>query len=514
MSQFKQRKTEPANAREPEPRKFYLQHAVLIVLAIVFMTVVVFVSTGASAEQEGTGALLIVLDETEPTIALSNRTVSAVTEAPVAIEGETPEEMADFALQADPTQLAVCAPDDAVYSVQVQSLSGFTDTVTLSLSGEPLITTVEFLPNGVAAPYTSTMTISDTGSANVGSYDMEISGMSVSVTHTITVSLDLNSAPGTAVLSSPSNDAVDISTSPLFVWQAASQGISYTIEVDDDPGFTSIDYSATVTGTTQHMTESHLDQWTKYYWRVRPANFCGTGSNSAVFSFTTRDIPPVLLVDDDDNDPPVQAIYTATLDVLLGAGGYDIWYTFNSDVEPDADFLSAYDAVIWFTGAEYHSPAGPGDAGEAALATWLDNSGCLFLSSTDYHWAKGRPDLTPFMEDYLGVEDVTDDTGQWTATGQNAVFAGLGPYTLVYAWVDYSDEINPDGTAEVAFSGTNPKGANRNAAVNKQGATYVTAFLGFPWEAIDTAGGREEVLATFLNWCAEYDIFLPLLMNS
>jgi hypothetical protein len=497
MSQFRQRKTGSANAREPELKKSQLKQAVFIVLAIALMTAVVFVSTGVSAEQKGAEVVLIVPDETKSTIALPHRTVSAATGAPVAIERQTLEKMADFALQADPAQLAVCTPDDAVYSVQVQSLSGFTDTVTLSLSGEPISTTVEFSPNDTEAPYTSTMTISDTGSANVGSYDMEISGVSVTATHTTTVALDLNSVPGTVVLSSPSNGADDVPIIPLFVWSAASQGISYTIEVGDDPVFNNIVYSATVTDTT-HMAESYLEEQTTYYWHVTPANDCGSGNASAVFSFTTRDVPPVLLVDDDDNLPDVQVTYTAALDALLGSSGYDIWDTENSDDEPDAATLSYYDSVIWFTGADYDPPAGPGNAGEAALATWLDSRGCLFLSSTDYHYAKGQ---TPFMEDYLGVEDVIDDQGQETAVGQNAVFAGLGPYALVYPFTDYSDEIYPDSTAEVAFTGMNGNGDGRNSAITKQGSTYVAAYLGFPWEAIEAAADREDVLTTFFDWC-------------
>lgn len=105
------------------------------------------------------------------------------------------------------------------------------------------------------------------------------------------------------------------------------------------------------------------------------------------------------------------------------------------------------------------------------------------------------------MENYLGVDLVDDDTGMATAEGQNAVFAGLGPYNLTYPGPDYSDEISPDGTAEVAFTGTNPAGDNREAAVYKEGSTYVTAFLGFPWEYIPSAGDREEVLTTFFDWC-------------
>jgi len=410
-----------------------------------------------------------------------------------------PLPLADFLLQVDPAEQMICVPDEAVYTVQVQSTNGFTETIALSLSGEPISTTVDFSQNNAAAPFTSTLTISNTGSAAAGSYSLEITGISPSANYTTTVGLDLfDTTPAAVTLTSPGDGTTDVVTNPLFEWQAADQANSYLLEVDDDSGFGSIDYSATVTGATEHRAEAYLDPLTEYYWRVQAINPCGSGSSSAVFSFTTQDLAPVLLVDDDDNAPDVQGTYTAALDALLGAGGYDIWDTNNSDIEPDADLLSYYDSVIWFTGEEYQAPTGPGDDGEAALASWLDNSGCLFISSTDYHYAKG---LTPFMENYLGVDLVDDDTGMATAEGQNAVFAGLGPYNLTYPGPDYSDEISPDGTAEVAFTGTNPAGDNREAAVYKEGSTYVTAFLGFPWEYIPSAGDREEVLTTFFDWC-------------
>jgi hypothetical protein len=404
----------------------------------------------------------------------------------------------DFDLQADPTELAVCTPTDAVYSVQVLSQFDFSEIVTLSLSGEPASTTVSFFPNAMAAPYTSTLTVGNTGAATAGQYSMDITGVSPTATHTTTVGLGLfDGNPGTVTLTTPTDGDSDISLKPLFSWTAANQGYTYIIEVDDDPGFGSLDYAATVIGTTQRKPRTALEPLTTYYWRVRPENPCGSGANSAVFSFTTGEYLKLLLVDDDDNNPPeVPGIYTAALDALRGPGSYDIWDTDNSDNEPDAATLSAYDVVIWFTGDEFGGFAGPGDAGEADLSTWLDIGGCFFISAQDYYYDRG-PIPTPFMSNYLGVSSATSDISQTTVTGQGSIFGGLGPYVLNYPFSNWSDVINPDGTAEVAFLGD-----IGNAAVNKQGTTYATAFLGFPWEAIPTAGDREEVFTTFFDWCS------------
>jgi len=79
--------------------------------------------------------------------------------------------------------------------------------------------------------------------------------------------------------------------------------------------------------------------------------------------------------------------------------------TNNSDTEPGTADLASYDIVIWFTGVEYGSYAGPGAAGESALGSWLNGGGCFLISSQDYHYNRG---LTSFATTYLGVSAVTD----------------------------------------------------------------------------------------------------------
>jgi hypothetical protein len=222
-------------------------------------------------------------------------------------------------------------------------------------------------------------------------------------------------------------------------------------------------------------------------------NTCGSGSTSSVFSFTTEPIPPILLVDDDDNSPNVRATYTAALDAL--GLSYDIWDTANSDNEPNFGYLSAYQAIIWFTGDEFGGFAGPGGVAEANLGTWLDNGNCLFISSQDYLYDRG---LTAFMSSYLGVGTFTSDNGTYTSvTGMGSVFGGLGPYSLSYPFTNFADTLSPGGSAELAFDGNN----GIDAAINKDNGTYRTSFFGYPFEAISSAAGREEVMQTVVDWC-------------
>lgn len=204
--------------------------------------------------------------------------------------------------------------------------------------------------------------------------------------------------------------------------------------------------------------------------------------------FQLLPLPPVLLVDDDDNAPDVRSAYTAALDSL--GYEYDVWDTGNSDNEPDAATLNQYSAVVWFTGDEFGGAAGPGSSGEAALAAFLDNGRCLMISGQDYVWDRG---VTPFMQSYLGVASATSDVSQTTVTG-SGVYDGLGPYTLAYPFTNYSDRLTPDGTAAVGFSG------NAGTAALTKSAAYHTTFWGFPFEALPAAA-RPVTLAATLAWC-------------
>ena len=397
----------------------------------------------------------------------------------------------DFTLSASPTTQEVCLPQGTRYTITVGQIMGYNQPVTLSVSGQPAGTRTRFRTNPVIPPGTTPLLVRTRSTTPPGNYVLTITGTSPDATHSTTVNLNLySSAPSAVTLVSPADGAVGVDLAPAFEWSATAQAASYLLEVATDASFTNIVYSATVNATS-HTSTSSLNPETLYYWRVRAENACGPGAYSATFSFTTRPVPPILLVDDDDNAPDVRAYYTDALNSL--GFSYDIWDTANSDAEPDAATLSAYSAVIWFTGDEFGGFAGPGASGEAALGSYLDGGGCLLISSQDYVYDRG---LTAFMSTYLGVASATSDVSQTRVRGQGSVFGGLGPYTLSYPFTNYSDVLSPDGTAELAFAGN-----QGNAAVDKAGSAYKTAFLGFPLEAIANVSDRATTVSRFTTWC-------------
>jgi len=294
------------------------------------------------------------------------------------------------------------------------------------------------------------------------------------------------------MLTVPPDGAIAVSRRPQFEWTAAAQATEYKIEIATDLGFTNIVEMAVRITETTYQSQTLLDISSTYYWRVLGKNQCGMGTYSEPFSFITRATLPLLLVDDDDNGPDVRSTYTDTLDAL--GQEYEVWDTNNSDNEPDATTLADYSTVIWFTGDEFGGAAGPGSAGEAALSSFLDGGGCLFISGQDYYYDRG---LTSLMTDYLGVASASSDVDQTTVTGAGAVFGGMGPYTLQYPFSNYSDIVSPNASAELAFSGN-----AGNAAVAKETDIYHTTYWGFPFEAVPTTGDREALMSMFLDWCA------------
>ncbi len=404
-------------------------------------------------------------------------------------------------LGATPTFQDICIGDTAAYSVTVGG--AFIPPVTMSAGGQPVGSNVTFDPNPVpAVPGETEMTVSNTGAAAAGAYTITITGTGGITSAFTTVTLNVfDTTPSTVTLTTPPDGATGVDILPTFAWTAATQGATYTIEVDDDPNFGSVDYIATVR-ETGHTATSPLNPDTTYHWRVRAENPCSSGNNSDVFSFTTRHVPSILLVDDDDNSPDVRDRYTTALDAL--GLEYDIWDTGNSDDEPNTARLAPYKYVIWFTGGEYGGFAGPGAEGEGALGAWLDAGNCLLLSSQDYLWDRGGGGAdtpTQFMIDYLGMASGDSDSGDYSSvTGQGSVFGGLGPYNLSYPFSDYADIIIPNSTAEVAFRGNN----NNSAAIAKDSGVYRTTFWGFPFEAISTPAGRKEALEMFLTWCGAF----------
>ncbi|MCB8921337.1 MAG: carboxypeptidase regulatory-like domain-containing protein [Ardenticatenaceae bacterium] len=243
----------------------------------------------------------------------------------------------DFSISADPTALAVCAPDSAVYDLTLNYLSGFDGTVDLSAYNVPSGGVATIVPSTLVTPTTDSLLTITTGAVAYGTYDVDIVGVSVPTpTHTTTVGLDVYTAvPAVTTLVAPANNAVDVSLVPTFEWSGVAQAQSYYLEVATDMAFTNVVYSATVNGTSHDMTGTNLDPEETYYWRVTASNICGDGTTSAVYSFTTVllfcDYPGAAI---DDNSTTSVSLTSSRNDAIADLNVYvNITHTYIGDLD-------------------------------------------------------------------------------------------------------------------------------------------------------------------------------------
>ena len=199
----------------------------------------------------------------------------------------------DFTLGATPGSVEICAGDTAGYTVNVGAISGFSNPVTLTATGNPAGTTAGFSPNPVTPPGSSLLTIGNTGGVAGGSYGITVSGAaSGSSGHSTGVTLSVVVPAPAPTLTSPTNGAVNQPLRPLFQWTTAAGATGYGLEVDDDPAFSSPAIAVSGISGTSYTPTTDLDDATTYYWRVRSENLCGPGGLSTVFSFTTVSLLP------------------------------------------------------------------------------------------------------------------------------------------------------------------------------------------------------------------------------
>ena len=193
----------------------------------------------------------------------------------------------DVVLQMPGLDFEVCQPNDAVIGFTYETNGGFSETSTFSVSGLPPGLTAVFAPVSASADNTPvTLTISNTAGVATGQYDLVLEASSVSNAESVPFTLSIGDTSfGDVVLIDPIDNATSVSLQQEFSWQDDPLYTSYDIQVATDPGFTAIIETANV--LINSYAPQNLLPDTTYYWRVRPNNFCGSGTFGSAFSFTT-----------------------------------------------------------------------------------------------------------------------------------------------------------------------------------------------------------------------------------
>jgi subtilisin-like proprotein convertase family protein len=192
----------------------------------------------------------------------------------------------EFTFVVTPGSAQTCGASGATFTASLTGVNGYNQNVTLEAPSLPSGATAAFDPPALVPSGTSTVTIGTAGLAD-GGYTLTLRGTDGTRTHADTVTLTHSVAlPTAAALATPADGTVGAPLAPTLAWNAVAGALDYTVEVDDDPAFGSVNYTATVT-TTTHTLASALNQNTRYYWRVRVRNTCGT-TDSTAFQFVTN----------------------------------------------------------------------------------------------------------------------------------------------------------------------------------------------------------------------------------
>lgn len=134
----------------------------------------------------------------------------------------------DFEVLALPAQQTVTPGSSASYTITVNLLSGSTQNVALTLSGEPGGVTKSFSTSSGNPAFSSILTLSTSPSVSPGSYSMTVTGSDGGKTHTATIRL---------IVSQAKDFRIDISPPTQTISQG--QATSYSLSIVGLNGFNS-----------------------------------------------------------------------------------------------------------------------------------------------------------------------------------------------------------------------------------------------------------------------------------
>lgn len=238
----------------------------------------------------------------------------------------------DYGLAVSPNDLSVCGNENAVYTIDVASLVGYTNPVILSVSNLPFGASASFSSNPVIPGNSATMTISNLHLAAGGDYTLTIQANSIAGSKSVNVNLELLSLPETITLMNPGNNETDVALSPSLNWLSDISATYYQVQVATDPEFNSIIINDSSLGTS-YTIQLELMPNTPYFWRVKGFNDHCEGPWSDVWSFTSLPcsffsnlndltIPSIGTVNSVINIPPTGTITDVNVAHVTGTHSY------------------------------------------------------------------------------------------------------------------------------------------------------------------------------------------------
>jgi len=216
------------------------------------------------------------------------------------------------------------------------------------------------------------------------------------------------------------------------------------------------------------------------------------------YSFITDDVQ-VLLVDDDGAETFEDYFQDA---VQAYGSSYGIWDTGLAPVTGPA--LTQFPVVVWWTGLAYPTLD---DADRAALTTFLNGGGSLFITGQDLGWELayyGGAGLV-WYNNYLHANYIMDDTNVYNLTGVGGDPISNGMTLSIAGGDGANNQEYPDAIAArdamatniFTYNGMSP---TRYGAIKISTGVYKAVYLGFGFEAISTQANRRLLMQRSLQW--------------
>ena len=217
--------------------------------------------------------------------------------------------------------VSACKGATVSYTLNYETINGFTGTTTFSASGNPAGSVVSFSPDSMTANGAVVFTVNTTTASPPGLYAITVAMTSGSVTKNLQVFLNLLSTDFAQLqLLTPENGTNTLPTAVTLDWSTDVIAVTYHLQVAPDAAFANI--ITDVVTTTSEYALTGLTESTHYYWRVMAANQGCEGNYSESGDFITGD---------------AFCIEYSSADVPLEISGGDPATTL-STLEVDADF--------------------------------------------------------------------------------------------------------------------------------------------------------------------------------
>lgn len=193
-----------------------------------------------------------------------------------------------FALVSSPEMGLACTPETFEITLETAALLGFAEDINFSVDGLPAGTDATFSSNPATPGETVVLSLDMAAVTDDGEFVVtitaEANGVDAAV-RTVTLNVVYNDFSALA-LTLPAGGS-GTSVLPDYAWTLLPNGLTYSIQVALDPGFTNIVDEATDLTDAAYTSSVTLEENTVYYWRVAVANECGQSGFTDPVAFKT-----------------------------------------------------------------------------------------------------------------------------------------------------------------------------------------------------------------------------------